>query len=109
MVEAPDRYFVVQDAEGEGRDEDEAEPGGDEALGGPVLVGVHRPVGGESGLREGGAGCGAASADLASHIDPWLGGGVAERDDAPGGQAVAAGNDDPERVAEQGLEGQAAV
>jgi hypothetical protein len=50
-----------------------------------------------------------AAADLASDVDPWLGGGVAEGDDAPGGQAAAAGNDDPERIAEQGLEGRAAV
>jgi hypothetical protein len=61
VVEAPDGYSVVQDAEGEGRHEGEAEPDGDEALGGPVFVGFHRPVGCESGLLEGGAGGGAGS------------------------------------------------
>jgi hypothetical protein len=108
-AEAPYGYSLVLDAEGEGGDEGEAEPGGDEALGGPVFVGLHGPAGCESGAGEGGGGRVAAAADLAPDVDPRFGGCVAERDDPPGGEAVAAGNDDSERVAEQRLEGQAAV
>jgi hypothetical protein len=108
-AQAPDGYSLVLDAEGEGRDEGEAEPGGDETLGGPVLVGFHGPAGRESGAGEGGVGRVAAAADLAPEVDPRLGGCVAEGDDPPGGETVAAGNDDPERVAEQRLEDQAAV
>ena len=47
-VEAPDGYFVVQDAYGERRDESEPKPVGDEALGGSVLVSFYHPAG-ESG------------------------------------------------------------
>jgi hypothetical protein len=86
-----------QDAEGEGGDEGEAEAGGDEPLGGPVLVGFHYAAGLESGLLEGGAGRVATAADLAPEIDPGFGGCVAEGDDAAGGQAVTARGDDPER------------
>jgi hypothetical protein len=99
----------VLDSEGEGGDEGEAEPGGDEALGGPVFVGLHGPAGRESGASEGGVGRVAAAADLAPEVDPRFGSCLAEADDPPGGEAVAAGNDDPERVAEQRLKGQAAA
>jgi hypothetical protein len=109
VAETPYGYSLALDAEGEGRDEGQAEPGGDEALGGPVFVGFHDPAGCESGVLEGGAGCVAAAADLAPDVDPRLGGRVAERDSPPGGETVAAGNDDPERVAEQRLEGKAAI
>src|SRR6516162_6863555 len=53
VVEASYGHSVVQDAEGEGGDEGEAESGGDEALGGPVLVGLDHPAGFEPGLVEG--------------------------------------------------------
>jgi hypothetical protein len=56
VMEASNDYSVVADAEGEGRDESEAKPGGDEALGGPVFVGFHDRAGRESGLLEGGVG-----------------------------------------------------
>jgi hypothetical protein len=106
-AEAPYGYSLVLDAEGEGGHEGEAEPGGDETLGGPVLVGLHDPAGCKSGVLEGGGGRVAAAADLAPDVDPRFGACVAERDGPPGGKTVAAGNDDPERVAEQRLEGQA--
>lgn len=107
--EATHGHAVVQDTEGKGRDEGEAEPGGDKALGGPVLVGFDHPAGFKPGLVEGGAGRGAAAADLTSDVDPRLVGGVGELDDAFLGQAVAAGDDDPEWVAEQEVEDQAIV
>lgn len=59
------------------------------------------PAGVKSGLAEGAAGCGAAAADFASDVNPGFVGGVGELDDVLFGQAVAAGHDDPERVAEQ--------
>jgi hypothetical protein len=49
VVQPPYRHSVVQDAEGERRDEGEAEPGRDEALGGPVVVGFYHPAGREPG------------------------------------------------------------
>jgi hypothetical protein len=64
VFEAACGYSVVQDAEGEGRDEGEADPGGYEALRGPVLVGFDHSPGREPGVLEGGAGRGATTADL---------------------------------------------
>jgi hypothetical protein len=63
-------YPVVQVPRGEGRDEGETEPGGDEALGGPVFVGLNpqlpRSLRGSSGCHEVACGLGCPSASVNS-------------------------------------------
>jgi hypothetical protein len=53
VLKAARDHAVVQVAEGESRDEGDAELGGDQALSGPVIIGLDFPAGNESGLAEG--------------------------------------------------------
>ena len=65
-VEASYGGAVVVDAERKGGDGGQAEPGGDEALGGPVIIRFGYPARDEFSLPEGGAGGDSAAADSAA-------------------------------------------
>ena len=78
MLDAADGYPVMLNAEGQGRDQGQAQPGGHKSLCGPVFVCFDGSTRDEAGALVCLVGCGAAATYFTFDVDPCFVFGVGE-------------------------------